>query len=78
MEVKIGDTGCICCGKKIGFGEFAYNQDTCWDCFKNEVQAMHDNMGWYPSWLWTRRKAHQEILNHLLACLAETMGEKLK
>ena len=75
--LKIIGIGCICCGKKIGFGEFAYNQDTCWDCFKNEVQVMHDNMGWYPSWLWTRRKAHQEILNHLLACLAERMGEKV-
>lgn len=29
---------CIECGETLKWGEFAYNQEMCWDCFESEVR----------------------------------------
>lgn len=33
---------CRVCGGKLEWGKFAYNQDTCWDCFEQRVRAIAD------------------------------------
>lgn len=34
---------CKICNNKLKWGGFAYNQDTCWDCFKKNIQSIIDD-----------------------------------
>ena len=68
---------CIVCGKPLQLGRFAYNQNTCWDCFKMEVLEITTEV------VALRKLAGQEnaeaaknILNHMGAILAEQFGEE--
>ena len=67
---------CISCGKPLILGHFAYKQDTCWECFKKEVLIMRGQINHYPSWFWDKREKHKEILNYMMAIMAEQFGEK--
>ena len=31
---------CIVCGKDLKLGEFAFNQDMCWECFEERVMKI--------------------------------------
>lgn len=68
---------CEKCGKKLELGKFAYEQKVCWDCFKEEVYAIRYQVCSYPSWLWHKREEHCNIVEYLLAALAQNMGEEV-
>jgi len=74
--LQIVSKKCIVCGKSLHLGRFAHNQNTCWECFKMEVTLMRDRIEEYPSWLWDKRDKHKEILNYMIAVVAEQFGEK--
>lgn len=68
---------CIVCGKPLQLGRFAYNQNTCWDCFKMEVLEITTEV------VALRKLAGQEnaeaaknILNHMGTIFAEQFGEE--
>lgn len=67
---------CSVCGEPLFWGRFSFNQKMCWECFKKEVHLMEKRIDEYPSWLWDKRQQHQEILNHMMAIVAETFGEE--
>lgn len=73
--LKITSKKCATCGAPLIWGGFAYNQDTCWECFKIEVQAMQDRIDAYPSWLWDKREKHKEILHWTTSVVAERFGK---
>jgi hypothetical protein len=54
---------CTKCGEPLKLGEFAYNQEICWDCFEKRVMEIID----LPE-LYTEDK---EIIKHLLATTKE-------
>jgi len=37
-------TKCVKCGVELKWGGFAYNQDTCWACFKDIVLLILSNL----------------------------------
>ncbi len=77
MEKQIIGKKCVSCGTPLRLGKFAYNQDTCWGCFKMEVESIQERINEYPSWCWDKRDKHKEILRHMLSITAEMFGEKL-
>lgn len=65
---------CVKCGAALKWGDFAHNQDTCFDCFEKEVKIIIERVDQYPSWLWDKRKEHKDILNWMMELVAETYG----
>lgn len=43
MSPLISNNKCIECNNYIMWGEFAYNQTMCWDCFEKRVQGIAKN-----------------------------------
>jgi len=58
---------CIKCGKPLKLGEFAYDQNTCWKCFENQVHRIARN---------TETIEEANIVIHLLALAKEIHGIK--
>lgn len=54
---------CIICGARLVFGDFAFNQEICWDCFKAKVEEIKAN----PS----LRPLDIKIIDRMLATVAE-------
>ena len=65
---------CIKCGTELTWGGFAYEQNTCFDCFKKEVLLIREGIDRYPSWLWDKCDEHKKILNWMMAVIAELYG----
>ena len=61
---------CKYCNTKLKLGDFAYNQDMCWECFKKEVYFLMDAID-TPSWFEGKRELHIDILKHLFNITAE-------
>lgn len=67
---------CIKCGQDLIWGGFAYSQDMCWECFRQEILQMREQIDKYPSWLWYKRDEHKQILNWMASLVAEHYGEE--
>ena len=65
---------CVKCGAELKWGGFAHNQNTCFDCFSEEVRVILEQIDQYPSWLWEKREEHRDILNWMMAVVAEQYG----
>lgn len=66
---------CISCNTPLIWGGFAHNQDICWECITKEIKIINDQINQYPSWLWHKREEHKEILNWMMAVVAERFGK---
>lgn len=54
---------CICCGKELALGEFARNQEECWDCCSRSISATLYRMKfYYPSWLKDQYTKEKELI----------------
>lgn len=62
--MKKKDT-CIMCDVPLEWGQFTYNQNLCWDCFKEQVQTLAKNQ---------TNASEARMILHLLACVAEMHG----
>ena len=73
---------CIICGKELQLVKFAYRQEICWDCFKEEIKNIIfniDNMyALSDSISVNDKKKHKEYISYLLAVTAEMFGEEWK
>ncbi len=54
---------CRVCGAKLEWGKFAYNQNTCWDCFEQRVRVIADQ---------ATTSEERSIILHLLNVARET------
>lgn len=68
---------CKKCHGKLKWGDFAYNQEICWDCFVKEVDIMSECIDQYPTWMRDKINLHKDILKHLLATCGECHGKKI-
>lgn len=59
---------CIKCGKPISWGDFAYDQNTCWKCFEAQVYRIARN---------TETIEENKIVMHLLKSMEEIIRRKL-
>ena len=48
---------CVSCNTPLELGSFAYNQELCWDCFKEKAEFLISN---------TPKGPDRDILNFLL------------
>ena len=62
MSVMISNIKCTECSNYILWGEFAYNQTMCWDCFESRVERIAKN---------AQTPEDAEIVRHLLAITKE-------
>jgi len=63
---------CTKCQKELQWGKFAYMQEVCWTCFKLEVQEIRwFLLKYYPEERLDKLKEHDDIIVHLLDCIAE-------
>ena len=68
MGYTIKQLSCSKCNKKLQWGDFAYDQSVCLDCFITEIESIQDNIDmYYPSWLSGKREEHKDILEHVLS-----------
>lgn len=68
---------CIICGKPLQLGQFAHNQNTCWNCFKMEVlEIMTEVVALRKLAGQENAEAAKNILNYMGAVLAEQFGEE--
>lgn len=58
---------CMSCKKELKYGDFAFNQEMCWDCFTKEVNKMKSMFD---------KELHKDILHHLYAITAEVFNKK--
>lgn len=64
----MNDKKCKICGKQLKLGRFAYNQDTCWECFKMEVDAISEQVS---------KQSDKDLIHWLKTVIAELYREKL-
>ena len=68
---------CVKCGKPLAWGEFAYNQEVCIDCFKQEVATIQDNIDiYYPSWLKDKKEEHKDNIVLMISYVFHTISRK--
>lgn len=75
--LQITSKKCVSCGGDLIWGDFAYNQNTCWECFKKEISVMQERIDQYPSWAWGKRSYHKEILNWMTAIVGNGSDQSL-
>lgn len=61
-EVQSNGKYCMGCGTHFRWGEFAYNQELCWDCFEKRVERIAKNI---------HSPEDAEIVRHLLIIAKE-------
>jgi hypothetical protein len=57
---------CAECGAELKWGGFAHNQDTCWDCFKEQFLKI--------CYRHTIDKKERDLLYYLMCVAAEQYG----
>ena len=60
---------CHTCGSDLKLGDFAYDQNMCWDCFKKRVEGIAQR---------ARTPMEAEMILHLLKITEEVYRRKLK
>lgn len=70
------NTKCKYCGYSFKYGDFSYNDDTCWDCLCKEISEMKSEITKYSGWKWTNRREHIHMVNYLMRALANQNGLK--
>lgn len=69
MSPFISSNKCSECNNYILWGEFAYNQTMCWDCFESRVERIAKN---------AQTPEDAEIVRHLLAISKEIFRRRNK
>ena len=67
-------TKCIVCDSDLIQGEFAFNQEMCWDCVIFETKTMLEQIEDYPNVLGAKKELHGDILKWLILIAAERFG----
>lgn len=62
---KIWATSCIKCGAPLYFGEFAYKQEVCWDCFSKNMDKIGKTI---------QDISDKEIYDHMVNVFSEAFG----
>ena len=65
--ILIASNKCIVCGKPLQLGRFAYNQNTCWNCFKMKIKSIVKEFN---------KQSDKDLINYMGAVLAEQFGEE--
>lgn len=69
---------CIKCGRNLKWGEFAYNQEMCWECFDDEVNRIIDNISLcerHGLLMWSYIDEHIKIITHMRDVMSEVHRE---
>jgi hypothetical protein len=67
---------CVECGKGLSLGGFAYNQDTCFDCFKKKVDLISEIVDKCPLAYQNKRRELKEVLDWMGSLVAEVYGHE--
>ena len=66
---------CVICDKELRWGDFAYNQEICIDCFQTWVEdILHNIEEFYPSWVGYKVPIDIDIIEFMFNVMAETYG----
>ena len=65
--LQIVSKKCIVCGEPLQFGQFAYNQNMCWNCFQRKVSSIVKEFN---------EQSDQDLIKYMMAVVAERFGEE--
>ena len=61
------DITCTSCGEPLSLGEFAFNQELCWECFHKKASRIISN---------TQTKEDKDVLKFMLAITTYTFVKR--